>query len=202
MGDRRSMSRKLLALTFLLTMTAGSLAVASPASATMFVVNQKFDFPFTDDFSDCGIAAIHVDGHFFGSFNIRTGTGDLAGAFFLHQNETDHETWTNTDNGKVLHFDSHDLVHDVKATPTADPAVFQFVTNVTGQPFVISDMNGKVVMRDRGNLSETYLFDTGGDQVPGGQVIEGSEVFVAHGPHPGFFLDDAGFCAVVASLIG
>jgi len=195
------MSRKLLPLTFLVTMTAASLAVASPASATMFVINEPFDATFTDHFSDCGFP-VQIDVHVFGKFSIRTGTGDLAGAFFLHQNEADTELWTNTDNGKTVTVEFHDLIHDVKATPTENPQVFQFVTNDTGQPFVMRDANGKVVLRDRGNLSETYLFDTGGDQVPGGQVIPGTETVRLAGPHPLFSMTDAEFCVFLTGLLG
>ena len=53
--------------------------------------------------------------------------------------------------------------------------------------------------RDRGSLYHHILFDTGGDEVPGGEFILdlGTDV---HGPHP-TFPDDA-FRATITPLIG
>ncbi len=62
-------------------------------------------------------------------------------------------------------------------------------------------MSGTVVLRDRGSLSFTYLFDSGGDSVPGGTFVEDVSLRVS-GPHPGFFLDEAAQCAGVIDMIG
>ena len=51
--------------------------------------------------------------------------------------------------------------------------------------------------RDRGNVHFRILFDTEGDDVPGGILVEELEPEV-HGPHPGF--DD--FCGLITPLIG
>jgi hypothetical protein len=44
------------------------------------------------------------------------------------------------------------------------------------------------------------LFDTGGDEVPGGEFIELLDVRVS-GPHPGFFLEDGDECPTVVELL-
>lgn len=51
--------------------------------------------------------------------------------------------------------------------------------------------------RDRGNVHYHALFDTGGDDMPGGTEVAflGADV---HGPRPG--LDD--FCRLITPLIG
>ena len=51
--------------------------------------------------------------------------------------------------------------------------------------------------RDRGSVHHHILFDTEGDDLPGGIFVEdlGADV---HGPHPGF--DD--FCGLITPLIG
>jgi hypothetical protein len=49
----------------------------------------------------------------------------------------------------------------------------------------------------RGSIQHRYLFDTLGDDEPGGVLIADLEPSV-HGPHPGF--DD--FCGVLDPLIG
>jgi len=42
-----------------------------------------------------------------------------------------------------------------------------------------------VIVRDRGVIRHTYLFDTLGHGEPGGEFIEETQTSV-HGPHPGF----------------
>jgi hypothetical protein len=64
-------------------------------------------------------------------------------------------------------------------------------------------MTGRIVSRDRGVIQETYLFDTLGDDTPGGLYLETLGLRVS-GPHPlsseGFFDQDA-FCAIVRPLL-
>jgi hypothetical protein len=60
-----------------------------------------------------------------------------------------------------------------------------FTTIVAGQPILIRDMTGRVVSRDRGVIRETYLFDTLGDDTPGGLYLEQLGLLVS-GPHPLF----------------
>jgi hypothetical protein len=62
-------------------------------------------------------------------------------------------------------------------------------------------MTGAVLLRDRGVIRTTILFDTLGDDTPGGVTLEELDVSVA-GPHPGFFMDDDAFCGLVQDLIG
>ena len=60
-------------------------------------------------------------------------------------------------------------------------------------------MTGRVVLRDRGVIRETYLFDTLGDDTPGGMYIEQLGLRVS-GPHP-LFVDEDAFCTVVRPLL-
>lgn len=172
---------------------------AVPADATMYLKVEPYSGSETTDFVDCGLNIHHVV-DFGGKFSIRAGKGDLAGAFFAHDNYWYVETWTNVANGKFFTISGNGLVHDVKATHV-EGSIFQFVTNEVGQPFVVRNMAGAVVLRDRGSLSFTYLFDTGGDNVPGGTFLEDVSLRVS-GPHPGFFLDEATACAAVIAMIG
>ena len=62
--------------------------------------------------------------------------------------------------------------------------IYEFTANESGQPFVIEDSSGRVVVRDRGNIRHTALFDTLGDAQPGAEFIEETHTLV-RGPHPG-----------------
>ena len=76
--------------------------------------------------------------------------------------------------------------------------IYEFTANESGQPFVIEDSAGRVVVRDRGNIRHTGLFDTFGDGQPGADFIVETHTSV-RGPHPAF--DDPNlFCDVALAL--
>ena len=86
---------------------------------------------------------------------------------------------------------------EVKATQV-EGTIYEFTQKDAGQPFVVEDSSGRVVLRDRGSIRFHVVFDTKGDGEPGGEFVEflGFEV---HGPHPGFFTN---FCEIEGSLLG
>lgn len=67
-----------------------------------------------------------------------------------------------------------------------------------GQPLVIEDSDGNVVLRDRGRITYRALFDTLGDGQPGGVVIE-EEITGVSGQFPSLSED---FCEIATDLIG
>jgi hypothetical protein len=183
--------------------TAGVLALAVlawalPAHAEV-ILHEKFADSFSDDFELCGIP-VHSEFEFSGVTHLRVGKGDLDSAFFRLLRIRTTETITNPANGEFLVIEGNNLLHDTKATPVGG-SVFRFTSVEAGQPFVLRDMTGTVVLRDRGVIRTTILFDTLGDDTPGGMTLEELDVSVA-GPHPGFFTDDDAFCALVQDLIG
>ena len=183
--------------------TAGVLAVALlawalPAHAEV-ILHEHFADSFSDDPELCGIP-VHSEFEFSGVTHLRVGKGDLDSAFFLLLRIQTTETITNPANGKFLVIEGNALQHDVKATPVGG-SVFEFTAVEAGQPFVLRDMAGAVLLRDRGVIRTTILFDTLGDDTPGGVTLEEIDVRVA-GPHPGFFMDDDAFCGLVQDLIG
>jgi hypothetical protein len=70
-----------------------------------------------------------------------------------------------------------------------------------GQPFVVTDMTGKVVLRDVGLIETSYVFDSRGDSAPGGVFLEEPKLVRVVGPHPGFE-ETFDFCALADRLIG
>jgi hypothetical protein len=176
------------------------LVAAGPANATMF--QKVTPYAGVDNFpidGYCGLPAVQLNVEFSGRTLIREGKGKQDGAFFFHDNFSVVETITNRDNGKFFTI-SHDGVYkDVRATRVGDSSIFEFVSQDAGQPFVVRDMDGNIVLRDRGSIAFTYLFDTLGDDFPGGDFIEELDVRIS-GPHPGFFVEDE--CPAVVAMIG
>lgn len=107
---------------------------------------------------------------------------------------------TNVENGEWFVIREKSTLREVKATHVEDD-VYLFRMQIAGQPFVVEDSDGKVVMRDRGLVVFEVLFDTLGDDTPGGEELS-TELVSMHGPHPGFFLEDEDFCAIALELIG
>ena len=178
---------------------------AAPAQATIYQKVETYSGVQDDPpFEACGVT-VHHRAVYSGRLMIRTGTGDLAGAFFGHDQFSYTETYTNVtpgslSEGKFFTISGSSLTQDVRATHV-DGNIFQFVTHQVGQPYVVRNMAGQVVLRDRGAITVTYLFDTGGDNVPGGTNGDVLSLRVS-GPHPGYFLDPAAQCAGLVSLIG
>jgi hypothetical protein len=173
-----------------------TLGAAVPAFATQFQKTTPYSNSYSFDNADCGFP-IHVDGVQQGKVHVRQGTGKDATAFFAHDQYSFSETWTNTDTNAYFTVSGNGLFNEVKATQVSG-SIFEFRSVNSGQPFVVHDSSGNLVIKDRGTIQETILFDTLGDDVPGGNFIEIVSDKV-HGPHPGFFID---ICDVAESLIG
>src|SRR5919109_1711589 len=169
--------------------TAALVAGALPAGATIFEKG-RFSEEFSFTYDDCGFP-VSVEGTDKGQFRIRQGTGADATAFFLRLTHSYQEIHTNVETGEWFLLRGRRTFNEVKAT-RVEGTTFQFVAIEAGQPFVIENSAGEVVIRDRGVIRYTILFDTEGDDVPGGVTIEEFEP-VVRGPHPGFFAD---FCEV------
>ena len=166
----------------------GGLLVAlmwiSPASATVgFKEHYSNDYAFS---YDCGATTIEVTGHAEGVAHIRVGKGDFETAFFAHDNYSFTETHTNPD-GDFLVITGNALFQETRATHVAG-TIFTFTAVVTGQPFTVYDSSGTLLVRDRGAIRETILFDTLGDDTPSGDFIDSLSFDVA-GPHDGLGFD-------------
>ena len=174
------------------------LAWALPAPADV-INHQRFADSFSDDDELCGIP-VHIDGEESGFFHQRVGNGDLNTLFFAHINVTTTETITNPANGKFLVIESHAVIQQTRAT-RVEGTIFRVSDVTAGQPFILKDMSGRVVLRNRGAIRGTILFDTLGDDTPGGVLLEVIDVRIS-GPHPELEMDEDAFCATVQDLLG
>ncbi|MGI8658248.1 MAG: hypothetical protein ACR2K4_05690 [Candidatus Limnocylindria bacterium] len=163
-----------------------TVALAIPAAGAIFERGT-----FTDTGTDaytCGETEFSVSWEASGRYHLRTGKGDLDSFFFQHVNVAFHEVHTNLDTGETLTVSGRFLDKEIRAT-RVEGTVFEVTRIVAGQPFTVRDSDGRLLLRDRGVVVVTYLFDTLGDDVPGGDFL--GEVNVElHGPHPGFDIFD------------
>ena len=173
-------------------------ALALGASQAWATVVEKgfYSFDFTDSYNDCGFE-VAVEGSASGHFRVREGKGKAETFFFASDNYSFEETHTNVATGEFFTLSGNAIFNEIKATRVSGN-IFEVTAVEAGQPFVIQDSDGNLVLRDRGSIHHHALFDTGGDNVPGGTLVEILEAEV-HGPHPGFVTD---FCEIITPLIG
>jgi hypothetical protein len=174
---------------------AGVLGSSAGAAEAAVIERVHYSDTFSDVYFDCGFP-VEVEGEFSGTTHLRVGKGKTESAFFLHDNYQYREVHTNPANGKFFVVYGNGLFHETKAI-RVEGSIFQFNAIDAGQPFTVEDQEGNVLLRDRGVVRFTILFDTQGDDVPGGIFIEELDVSFG-GPHPGFFVDPAEGCALLS----
>jgi len=178
------MSKPRAALLPVLVGLSALLLAAGPASAAVILSEH---YSGTDAFSyDCDGVTVDVEAEFAGVAHFRVGTGPDDSAFFLHDNYEFREVHTSA-NGEVLIVSGNGVFQETRATRVTG-SIFEFNSVNAGQPFIVTDADGNVLVRDRGVIRETILFDTLGDDVPGGELIEFVD-FAVGGPHPGLLFD-------------
>jgi hypothetical protein len=170
------------------------MASAAPAGATV-IDRGRYSVEFEDGYDDCGLQ-VAAEVRLSGTYRIRAGTGANEGAFFLRDNVSYTETHTNVATGESFSVEGRWLFNEVRASHV-DGNVFEFSAVQAGRSFVVFDSDGRVVLHDRGVVQFRVLFDTGGDNEPGGELLVEEVQF--HGPHPGAEVD---FCDLVTSLLG
>jgi hypothetical protein len=183
-GVRRSIIPALGATLLALSLAAG------PVGATV-ILRDHYSDDYAFSFDDCGFW-IDVAGNVEGTAQIRVGKGDLTTAFFLHDNYAFLETWTRRDTGDTFTLGGNGLFQETTATPV-EGTIFAFTSINAGQPFIVWDSDGNLVMRDRGVVRQVIQFDTLGDDVPGGEFVADVS-FSVSGPHPGLDVD---LCALL-----
>jgi hypothetical protein len=171
------------------------LLVALPANAAP-IVNERYSG--TDSFTECGFQG---ESTFSGRVMIKDATPAAGGQFFYFQDNYQYrDVITDPATGEFVVVRGDGIFKEVQARQV-EGSVFTSLTHEAGQPFVVEDMSGRVVVRDRGMITLSYVFDTLGDSAPGGISLTDAVVVRVSGPHPGF--EEAfDFCALLTSLIG
>jgi hypothetical protein len=169
--------------------------VVTPAQGAVFERFRFVDDPYSFEEEICGIE-VQIEGTATGATRIRTGKGKRATAFFEHTNVAFSETWTAA-NGSFVTVTGRIVFNEVRAVPLGGN-LFRFTAIEAGQPFRLYDSQGNLVLRDRGVIRFSAVFDTLGDAIPGGVLVQELEPSV-RGPHPGFF--DETLCPVLVPLL-
>jgi hypothetical protein len=164
------------------------------AGAAVFERGHYTSEPYSFSHDDCGFT-VDVEGTRSGHFRVREGKGQTDTAFFEMDNYSFTETQTNPETGEFLTIEGNAVFNETRAR-RVEGTVFEFWAVEAGQ-FRMYDSDGRLVARDRGSVRFHILFDTEGDDVPGGIFLEEFPPRV-NGPHPGF--DD--FCGLITPLIG
>src|SRR5215207_6522387 len=178
-----------LAIAAIVTSVAAAAAPAAVVEKGRFV-DEPYGFAY-----DCGFP-VEVTGVASGNFRLREGSGDDATAYFSLDRISFHEVHTNPETGAWFSLDGHFANNEVSAT-RVEGSLFTFKIVKAGQVAVIKDADGNLVTSDRGAMRRTILFDTGGDQDPGGDFVDLVDLHLA-GPHPTF----ERLCDVASELIG
>ena len=179
-----------------IALAAAALAAVATAPAHATVVEQGRIVDGTYGFGyDCGFP-VEVTGVGSGNFRLREGKGDDATAFFSLDRISFSEVHTNPLTGAWFTISGHFANNEVSAT-RVEGSVFEFRSVKAGVLAVIEDADGNLVSRSRGVLRSTILFDTGGDQEPGGEFVELVDLRLA-GQHAAF----GRLCEIATELIG
>jgi hypothetical protein len=176
---------------------AGSALAVDPAGAAPL---EREHYSGTDSFSfdDCGFL-IEGTTTFHGLFMLKEGrSGDATP--YLFDNYDFQDVFTNPATGAWFTRDGSGMYKDLRIV-NVEGTVYRFEAMEVGQPFVIRDSDGNVIIRDRGGLRFGFTVDTlGDDNLENDIFIDGSfELLADHGSHPGFYLD---FCELANDLIG
>lgn len=169
--------------------TAAAVAFGAPAAATVadrgHFAGEAYGFGYS-----CGFP-VDVTGVASGNYRLRDG-GD--GTFFSLDRIAFREVHTNPETGRWFVVSGRFAGNETGARHVQG-SLYEVRILKAGQVAVIEDSDGEVVSRDRGAVKRTVLFDTGGDDAPGGDFVDLLDLRLA-GPHPTF----DGLCAVAEEL--
>jgi hypothetical protein len=180
-------------------------AIAVGAIGSLLTVPVQADGPLvrlhysgtdTFSFSDCGYV-INADVTFSGLFMLKRGHhGDPTPYYF--DNYLVNIVYSSPETGRWFTVDRNGLYRDLRIT-NVEGTIYRFDAIEVGMPIVVRDMDGKVVLRDRGLLHYQFSVDTKGDSdLSNDEFLTDFQLVADRGAHPFFYAD---FCAVASTLL-
>jgi hypothetical protein len=175
-----------------------AVAVAIPAGAHASPPVEHEHYEITDSYpiDGCGFeiwADLTAEGHFMA----REVAGSNGEAYLGHDNYSFRQVTTNVETGEYFVVRGKGMFKEMTGVHVSGD-IWEFTAQDVGQPFVIEDSDGKVVLRDRGRITVRAVADTLGDGQVGAILLE-EEITGVFGPHPSFTAD---FCEIATELIG
>jgi hypothetical protein len=151
-------------------------------------------------FDDCGFRIDAVT-TFSGLFINKGGRHGVTDAPYIMDNYRFDNVYTNPATGAWFTISGNGMAKDLHIVNVSG-TVYSIEFIESGQPVVVRDMNGKVVVRDRGHILFRVQIDTLGDpDIENDVEVPGTfEVVAVNGPHP--VLDGVDLCQVARDLIG
>jgi dienelactone hydrolase len=184
---RRTRTNRYRWLAFLGAALLATTWAAGSANATI-IDRSSFSEPYEFTSWDCGYP-MQVKGVVSDKVQVRADKKN-ADIVYVTTRHDFKETWTAGD-GRWFTLSGHNLYKDIKAKKVAGQ-LYQFTFHIPGQPFTVTNSSGKVVSKDRGNVSFEYTID----------FADGTFTDLGvrlSGPHPSAGVDT---CLIVAPLTG
>jgi hypothetical protein len=178
-----------------MAIAAISAVLAVPLQADGPLVREHYSGTDSFSFTDCGFT-INAEVVFSGLFMLKKGHHRDPTPYYF-DNYLYSTLYTNPDTGKWFTIDGNGLYKDLRITNVGG-TIYRFDAIETGAPAVVRDMDGKVVLRDRGLLHYQFNVDTQGDSDLSNDVFLDFQVIADRGKHPLFYVD---FCALASDLL-
>ena len=174
----------------ILTVAAVASWCAAPAQART-VDHWKFSEDRSYIVDDCGFPTDVTD-HFELNGIARTVGASTDGVTMAQYTSLFVAVTTNPENGKWFTLTQRSTFQERGLTDLGG-GLWGYSVHQAGQPFIVTDSSGRVVVRDRGLVTFDGVYDSGIDQVVS------FELATMSGPHPGFSTD---LCDITRDLIG
>ena len=176
-------------------LSLATLGSVTPANAGGIIERNNFNYSFDDSFKDCGTT---IDYHREGTVSnmIRDANGRTDGQFFFYgETYTFRETFTDRSTGNFFTASASGRFRELQPRViSTDENIVTYITKDSGALYNVYDSDGTLLARDRGTVTERYVFDTLGDSQPGG-IFLSEEVVSSKGL---FQSEDLDFCALLS----
>jgi hypothetical protein len=197
------MVRRLLVNTLVVLTAGGLLSGFQPVAGSRQAHGVVYDRgttggPYAVDDDRCGFP-VHIDGRSRERFVSYTVPGSSGQAFLEHRWYAFRETITNPATGRTMEVSGRASHREVTAAHVAGDR-WQLIGVEHGQPFVVRDATGRVVLADGGIMVTRSVQDTLGDGRPSSEELE-HEVVTTFGRFPSM-ADGFDYCALVTRLVG
>ena len=163
---------------------------ASPSAA------ENYQGVETGTMEDCGFSVEFQD-TFSGRYSVRTVEGSGGEVLLAQDSFRYRSVLTNPATGDWMVIRGNGVSRDMTATHLGGD-LWEVTALYSGQPFVVEDSEGDVVVRDHGNLRTWSVVDTLGDGEPGGDIVD----FGITGIHGSYVGPELDFCDLLNDIIG